>query len=97
MTGHQVQRLRIWRRKFRARLEGCGIWQRSVTEAEMRERSRSRTRRRSSITRSEADEAETECEEEEGETEQLGAVGKVQAEFYGRGERDPELWQRIHR
>lgn len=37
------QRLRIWRRRFRARLEGCGIWRRSLSGAEMRERSRSRT------------------------------------------------------
>ena len=50
MEAHQEertprQRLRIWRRRFRARLEGCGIWQRSLTQAEMRERSRSRTTR----------------------------------------------------
>ena len=42
MEAHQQertprQRLRIWRRRFRARLEGCGIWQRSLTQAEMRE------------------------------------------------------------
>ena len=27
------QRLRIWRRRFRTRLEGCGIWQRSLSRS----------------------------------------------------------------
>ena len=30
-NGTPRHRLRLWRRRFRARLEGCGIWQRSLT------------------------------------------------------------------
>ena len=90
------QRLRIWRRRFRARLEGCGIWQRSLTRAEMRERSRSRTSRatrtttRQSTTRSEA----VHEIEEEGETaqEQLFRYQQSSIEEVS----DPELWQQIH-
>ena len=104
MEAHQEertprQRLRIWRRRFRARLEGCGIWQRSLTQAEMRERSRSRTSRASRTTPrrtlAEGEEEEPEAEEsEQGETEQQ------QIERYRQSSMDevsdPELWQRVH-
>ena len=104
MEAHQEertprQRLRIWRRRFRARLEGCGIWQRSLTQAEMRERSRSRTTRGSRTstrrTLAEGEEEEPEAEEsEQGETEQQ------QIERYRNSTMDevsdPELWQTIH-
>ena len=104
MEAHQEertprQRLRIWRRRFRARLEGCGIWQRSLTQAEMRERSRSRTSRASRTTTrrtlAEGEEEEPEAEEsEQGETEQQ------QIERYRQSSMDevsdPELWQRVH-
>ena len=104
MEAHQEertprQRLRIWRRRFRARLEGCGKWQRSLTQAEMRERSRSRTSRASRQstrrTLAEGEEEEPEAEEsEQGETEQQ------QIERYRNSTMDevsdPELWQTIH-
>ncbi len=98
MKKEHRQRLRIWRRRFRPRLEGCGIWQRSLTRAEMRERSRSRTSRatrtttRQSTTRSEAvHESE---EEEEGETEQEQLFRYQQSSIEEVS--DPELWQQIH-
>ena len=89
------QRLRIWRRRFRARLEGCGIRQRSLTRAEMRERSRSRTSRatRTTTRRSPTEEPEGE-ESEEGETESQQYQRYMQS---GKDEvSEPELWQSLH-
>ncbi len=96
------QRLRIWRRRFSARLEGCGIWQRSLTQSEMRERSRSRTSRASRTTttrrspteRTEQDEPEAEgIESEGGETESQQYRRYMQS---GLDEvSDPELWQEL--
>jgi len=63
------RRLRIWRRRCRARLEGRGIFQRSLTRAEMGKRSRPRTSRATRTTkgRSSTEEAEEpEAEDAEG-------------------------------
>ena len=104
MEAHQQertprQRLRIWRRRFRARLEGCGIWQRSLTQAEMRERSRSRTSRASRTT-TRRTLAEGEEEEPEAEDSEQGETEQQQIERYRNSSMeevsDPELWQSIH-
>eukprot|EP00434_Breviolum_minutum_P013358 symbB.v1.2.011770.t1/scaffold750.1/size323489/22 len=104
MEAHQEertprQRLRIWRRRFRARLEGCGIWQRSLTQAEMRERSRSRTTR-GSRTSTRRTLAEGEEEEPEAEGSEQGETEQQQMERYRNSTMDevsdPELWQTIH-
>ena len=89
------QRLRIWRRRFRARLEGCGIWQRSLTRAEMRDRSRLRTSRatRPTTRRSPTEEPEGE-ESEEGETEEQQYQRYMQSSLDEVS--DPELWQKLH-
>ena len=96
-NGTPRHQLRIWRRRFRARLEGCGIWQRSLTRAEMRERSRSRTSRatRSTTRRSPTEQPEgEESEEEQGETEQEQLLRYQQSSMEEVS--DPELWQQIH-
>ena len=104
MEAHQQertprQRLRIWRRRFRARLEGCGIWQRSLTQAEMRERSRSRTSRASRTT-TRRSLAEGEEEEPEAEESEQGETEEQQIERYRQSSMeevsDPELWQSVH-
>ena len=66
------RRLRIWRTRCRARLEGCGIFQRSLTGAEMRKRSRPRTSRATRTTTGRSCAAE--------------AAGTIQADFTGRGD-----------
>ena len=98
-NGTPRHRLRIWRRRFRARLEGCGIWQRSLTRAEMRERSRSRTSRTTRTTEQrsaaeERDRVDPESEEEEGETESQQYQRYLQSGIDEVSE--PELWQQIH-
>ena len=98
------QRLRILRRRFRARLEGCGIWQRSLTQAEMRERSRSRTSRATRTTTRRSPTAVEGPEEEEPEAEEIESEGgETESQQYRRYMQsgldevsDPELWQQLH-
>ena len=93
-NGTPRHRLRIWRRRFRARLEGCGIWQRSLTRAEVRERSRSRTSRATRTTTRRSATEEPESEEEEGETESQQYQRYMQSGIDEVSE--PELWQQLH-
>ena len=93
------QRLRIWRRRFRARLGGCGIWQRR--QAEMRERSRSRTSRNTRTTTRRSSTATEGPEEAEGIESEGGETESQQYRRYMQSGLDevsePELWQHLHR